>query len=238
MIPGSPLLNAEFPALLEAKNYRRALISEFRPYLSGKVLEVGAGIGQLSAGLLQEKEVTELLAVEPDEVFCEIFRERHPSQPIFNGTVADIDTNSFWNALVSVNVLEHIKDDRGELSHYVRLLTNFGQRKNGYLCLFVPARPEIYAPIDRDFGHCRRYTKGDLQEKLETAGFEIVQMSYYNFPGYFAWWLSFCVLGKRRLGGGAVWLFDRLIFPPTHWLEKHLCRPPIGQNLLVIAQPR
>ncbi len=36
----------EFAALKEAKNYRNALLGEFKEHLRGRTLEVGAGIGQ------------------------------------------------------------------------------------------------------------------------------------------------------------------------------------------------
>ena len=41
-------MNFEFSALSEARNYRAALIKEFAPVLTGNVLEVGAGIGQIT----------------------------------------------------------------------------------------------------------------------------------------------------------------------------------------------
>jgi len=63
----------------------------------------------------------------------------------------------------------------------------------------VPARPEIYAPIDRDFGTSAVTPKPELRAKLERAGFEVVRLRYYNFVGYFAWWLSFLRAEKTRL---------------------------------------
>src|SRR6185503_6185248 len=89
----------------------------------------------------------------------------------------------------------------------------------GHLCLFVPARPEIYAPIDQDFGHHRRYRLRELRRKLELAGLEVVRLHYFNLVGYFAWWLNFCVRKQRSFAPAAVRFFDRVIFPPTHWWE-------------------
>ncbi len=135
---------------------------------------------------------------------------------------------------MSVNVLEHIQEDERELAVYRRKLA----REKGALCLFVPARPEIYAPIDRDFGHFRRYTRPELRQKLERAGFEILRLRYYNFVGYFAWWLGFCVLKKRGFDLPSVRFFDRILFPPVHGFETRICAPPIGQSLLAVARAR
>ena len=224
----------EFAALNEARNYRQALLREFAGPLRGQVLEVGAGIGQITGMLLQNPAISKLVSLEPDAKFCHRLRADYPQHNLIQGTIDDLKCDEPWNAILNVNVLEHIQEDERELAIYRRILTHTG----GTLCLFVPARPEIYAPIDRDFGHFRRYTKPELRQKLERAGFKIVRLRYYNFVGYFAWWLSFCVLRKRAFDLSAVRLFDRIIFPPVHALETNICAPPFGQSLLAMAQAR
>jgi SAM-dependent methyltransferase len=224
----------EFAALNEAKNYRQALLREFSEYLRGRTLEVGAGIGQITAEMLQIRAITKLVSIEPDAKFCARFRAAFPTHNIIEGTIDDLVGEEAWNAILSVNVLEHIQDDERELAIYRQKLA----REKGVLCLFVPARPEIYAPIDRDFGHFRRYTKPELRQKLERAGFEMVRLRYYNLVGYFAWWLSFCVLKKRGFDLPSVRFFDRIIFPPVHGLESKICAPPFGQSLLAVARAK
>ena len=208
----------EFQALAEAVNYRQALIREFGPYMRGSVLEVGAGIGQTTRLLSQLRTVQTLFAVEPDPALAAEFRRLQPSIPLTLGTVADF-TELAVDAIVSVNVLE-------------RLLAPTG----GHLCLFVPARQEIYAPLDRDFGHFRRYSKPALAAQLAAAGYQVEHLHYFNFTGYFAWWLSFRLLGSRSFNPLAVRFYDRVVFPLVHALESRLCRPPIGQSLLAIAR--
>ena len=134
--------------------------------------------------------------------------------------------------MLSVNVLEHIGDHEAELKLYASLL----RTRKGHLCLFVPARPEIYSPIDKDFGHFCRYRRKELQPLLQQAGFEIIRLCYFNFVGYFAWWLNFCVLKKRHFEPAKVLFYDRAIFPIVHGLERRICRPPFGQSLLAIAR--
>ena len=224
----------EFAALNEAKNYRHALLHDFELHLRGNVLEVGAGIGQITSELLQKPAIQYLLSIEPDKDFCAQLRARLPQHSLLEGTVGDLQSTIPWNAILSINVLEHIERDNDELAAYHSLL----QPARGALCLFVPARPEIYAPLDKDFGHFRRYTRPELRRKLETAGFELASIRYYNLAGYFAWWASFCVLKKRSFNVGAVRLFDRVIFPAVHGFESRICAPPIGQSLMAIALAR
>ncbi len=222
----------EFAALDQARNYRARLLREFGADLAGRVLEVGAGIGQLTAELRAHPGVRAVLAVEPEPRFCERLRQRLPDQRVLCGTVADVPEEDPWDALLCVNVLEHIADDAAELRVYRRLLAPAG----GALCLFVPARPELYAPIDRDFGHYRRYTRPGLRARLEAAGFRVCRLRYYNCAGYFAWALSFCLLRRRAFSPAAVRFFDRVIFPVVHTLETRVLAPPFGQSLLAVAR--
>jgi SAM-dependent methyltransferase len=226
--------NFEFDALRAAENYRRALVHEFTPHLRGRVLEIGAGIGQITQLLRKIPTVGQLLSVEPDAGFCREFRQAQPNQPLVEGTIESLTDSNPWNGIVSINVLEHIKEDERELGTYSRLL----RRENGRLCLFVPARQEIYAPIDADFGHHRRYSRTELKQKLENAGFEIVRLNYFNCIGYFAWWLNFCVFKRREFDVGSVRFFDRVIFPCVHWCESRICTPPFGQSLIAVAQAK
>jgi SAM-dependent methyltransferase len=225
-------MNFEFSALSEAKNYRAALIKEFAPVLKGNVLEVGAGVGQITEVVRQQPLVKKVMGVEPDAAFLDGFRNRLPAVGLIQGTADAIRPDSAWDAIICVNVLEHIEADERELRTYKTLLA--GSR--GCLCLFVPARPEIYAPIDKDFGHFRRYTRPELHRKLTEAGFQIVRLNYFNAVGYFAWWLNFCILKKRVFEVGAVRLFDRVIFPMVFAWESRVLRPPFGQSLIAIAK--
>jgi SAM-dependent methyltransferase len=222
----------EFAALQEARNYRKALATEFGPALKGKVLEVGAGVGQMTQAFRAMPGVSEIVCVEPDSRFHSGFLSGNPGVRLIQGIVADVPERSGWDAVVSVNVLEHIEHDQDELKSWATLL----RARRGRACIFVPARPEIYAPIDRDFGHFRRYTKQELRDKLTTAGFEIERVDYFNLSGYFAWWLNFCIRKQRTFDPGAVRFYDRVIFPLVHWTESHVHRPPIGQSLIAIAR--
>jgi len=222
----------EFLALSEARNYPRALVNEFEQALRGSVIEIGAGIGQMTTLIKPLPGISRLLSIEPHAAFAARFRQAHPELELIEGTIANAPAGEGWDGIVSINVLEHIQADEAELAAYRKLLAP----KHGALCLFVPAGPGIYAPIDRDFGHFRRYTRAELKGKLAEAGFEVERLFYYNWAGYFAWWANFCVLKKREFEVGKVRAFDRVIFPVVHAMERSLMRPPFGQSLLAVAR--
>ena len=220
----------EFEALRLAKNYRRALVREFAGHLRGRVLEVGCGIGQMTSLLRKLPSIKRLQCVEPSPAFCAGFSRAHPEVPLLHGTAADVPDGADWDAIISINVLEHIREHEAELERYRRLLETGG----GRLCLFVPARPEIFAPIDADFGHHRRYTRDGLRDLLAGAGFELERLDYFNSLGYLAWWFAFCLLKRRHFESRSVLLYDRAIFPAVHALESGVMRPPLGQSLIAV----
>ena len=232
--PPAATADFEFTALGEARNYRAALVREFTPLLRGRVLEVGAGIGQMTAEFARVPGVTEIVAVEPEPRFHAAFGAANPGRRLIRGTLAQLPAGETWDALVAINVLEHIEHDQAELAAWAARL----RVRQGRLGLFVPARPELYAPIDQDFGHYRRYTRALLRTRLEAAGFTVERLCYFNCVGYFGWWYIFRLLGRRHFDAATVRRFDRLIFPTVHWLESHVCRPPFGQSLLAFARAR
>jgi SAM-dependent methyltransferase len=221
----------EFEALAQAVNYRHSLIREFSPYLKGDVLEVGAGIGQFTTELLSLPDVKNIHAVEPDARFYARLLSQNLGIQSTRGTVADLEAGVKYEAIVSVNVLEHIENHSDELKSYRERM-----KAGGHLCLFVPACPSIYAPIDQSFGHFRRYQRAELRRLLETARFQVVKLFYFNSVGFFAWWFNFCLLKKNYFEVGKVKLYDRHIFPVVHALESAGLRPPLGQSLLAIAR--
>lgn len=222
----------EFEALSQAVNYRAAIMHEFSPYLKGRVLEVGAGIGQISQSILEQENVDELVAVEPEEKFHDRFIASLPKTRLVKGTTNDLGSDESFDAAIMVNVLEHIDDDEDELSRLQSILKN----RSGALCILVPARQEIYSKLDHHFGHFRRYHRRDLREKLERAGFTVSGLFYYNFVGYFAWGIRYKLLQGMSFDPAQVRLFDRKIFPIFNKLERSVIRPPFGQSLVAIAR--
>lgn len=233
----SPNANAttadfEFAALWEAANYRQAIVREFEQYLRGHLLEVGCGIGQMTREFQLLSGIQRITCIEPDPGFASQHARDISGAELVVGTVENLPIATEADSIVSINVLEHIEHDKEEMARYACLL----RKRRGHLCALVPARPEIYAPIDKDFGHFRRYTASELREKLEGAGFRVERIHYFNIVGYFAWWFTFCLRKQRSFGIQQVRFYDRVIFPIVNTLESTLARPPIGQSLIAIAR--
>jgi SAM-dependent methyltransferase len=220
----------DLEAMSFAANYHQWILDEFRPYIGKKVAEVGAGSGNFTRMLLQTP-LERLIAYEPSS---QMF-------PLLSSTVKDeakVDTiNAFFGSGVEkdfdsifyVNVLEHVEDDRAELSLMHRQLN-----AHGHALIFVPALPALLSDFDRSIGHFRRYRKNELNEKFRNAGFSIIKIKYFDIAGILPWYINFILL-KKTLSGNSVAAYDRIVVPLMSKIEKRLS-PPIGKNLLVIAK--
>src|SRR5688500_15821987 len=100
----APADGFEFQALQNAAQYRRAILAEFGPWLRGRVLEVGAGVGQLTAELLSRPGIEELMAVEPDAAYCQALRRLTPAAgvrfTVVEGTSGNLTAPGAWHAIV------------------------------------------------------------------------------------------------------------------------------------------
>lgn len=72
-----------------------------------------------------------------------------------------------YDAVLALDVIEHLDDDRGAVSRLAGLL-----KPGGLLVLSVPALPELFTEFDEVQGHRRRYTPEALRGACADASLE------------------------------------------------------------------
>lgn len=187
-----------------------------------KMLEFGAGSGEF-IDRFRGHPMLSTYAVEIDEEYLRSLSNRHAA---FR-TLADLPTPVDF--IYTVDVLEHIEDDVDALRSLHEVLV-----PHGLLLIYVPARPELYSAFDRSIGHHRRYRMKELKSKVVEARFSMRVAKYDDFLGYFAS-LYNKFTSDGTLNPRAVRIYDRLFVPVTRTIEA-VVRPPIGKNILLVAE--
>ncbi len=223
----------DLEALAHLENYTDAILHRFAPFLHGRVLEVGAGIGNFAA--LYVDRIDEALLVEPAANLYPRLTERFASRPsirCFAGILDDAaPAPGTFDAAVMVNVLEHVRDDGATLRQLRTAL-----RPDGRLLLFVPALPILYGALDAEMGHERRYTRASLREVVEASGFQIDTLEYFDSFGVLPWFVVGRVLRRRFVDPAGAQLYDRLVVPGLSRIERRVSLP-FGKNLILVARP-
>ncbi len=229
--PQDPVGAATLERLAGAPNYNRWMFERLRPWVGRRVLEIGSGIGNLSA-FLTDRERLVLTDTRPEYLDClrqrfaghGAIRVAHLYLPDDAAAVA----GERFDTIICLNVLEHVADDGASLAVMRRLL-----EPRGRLVLLVPALRALYGTLDEALGHFRRYGRREITEKLAAAGLSLRHVEYFNLAGIPGWWLTGRVLRRRIIPAVSLRWYDALV--PLFRLERFLPWR-IGQSLIAIGE--
>ena len=202
-------------------------------WVGRRVLEIGSGIGNLSAFLI-ERDCERLVLTDTREEYLDRLRMRfakHPSVSVARLYLpAELGalTGQHFDTIICLNVLEHVDDDTASLRAIRRMLAPAGR-----LILLVPALPALYGTIDKALGHHRRYKRAPLTSLLEATGFKVAHVEYFNLAGVPGWWFAGRVLRRQMIPAASLKLYDALV--PLFRLER-LIPWRVGQSIIAIGE--
>ncbi len=198
-------------AMSGAKRFNRWMADTIAPWVKGDVLEVGAGIGNLTVLLASGEHC--YVATDHDREHLLELRSRIEYRPNIKLAQCDFsvreDVARFRQSadtVVCLNVLEHIEDDRMALAYIHSCL-----RPGGTAIILVPQGPEIFGTLDEVLQHKRRYMRDELAEKMAIAGFTVAQITGFNHATRPGWYLHSRLLKRRTLSRVQLRLFDLLV---------------------------
>ncbi len=216
--------------LQQADRYNAWIFEQIKPYLGDSVLEVGCGNGNFTVFLAEE--CSAVMGIDLDAKYVELAQARlrsHSGVEIRQGNIFELDTDQRFEAILLLDVLEHIEDDVAILQRLNRLL-----QPDGNLIVKVPALNSLYGEMDRAIGHYRRYDKKTLAQAFAKANLATPKTWYFNLAGIPGWWLNSVLLGKINPPAGQVGLFNKVV-PVLKQVEKWIT-PPVGLSLFAIAR--
>jgi glycosyltransferase involved in cell wall biosynthesis len=211
--PGPDILDA----LSTAPRFNRWMADTIRPYVDKRVMEIGAGIGNLTRMLVPGR--TSYVATDIDPQHIARLETRFQHRPNLRICTGDLSRSEDFvpyagqmDTVICLNVLEHVEDDLQGLRNIHSVL-----RPGGKAIVLVPNDPEIFGTLDTVLGHCRRYTPTELSNKMGATGFQVERMLEFNRISRPGWWFSGRVLKRTSFSRFQLKLFDWLV-----WLWRRI----------------
>jgi len=212
--------------------YLSWLAGLLRPYLGDTILELGAGIGNLTGRLMGRR--LHYAATEKDPLYLHSLNNRFLRTP--NVSVMKLDperpedfaqTGGPFDTVLCVNVLEYAADP-GALFESARQVLKTG----GSIVLLAPQGPALFGSLDKTLGHLRRFSKPELRMLLEKHGFKVQRMLNLNKISTPAWWFYGKLLHRSRISKVMLKVFDK-----TVWIWRRIdgLLPWRGLSLVVVA---
>jgi len=219
-----------------APNYNAWLGARFRRYAGARVLEIGAGIGTITALLAPERE--KVVALEVDEFYVRRLRNRFRSIPQVVPYLSDVALADWeklraerFDTIVLSNVLEHIPDDAGAVRRFAQILP-----EGGRVLVVVPALPKLFGALDEAVGHHRRYTDETLRRVLTDNGFEIEVLEWMNLAGIPGWFVNSRLFRRRAMPPLQLRLYDQVA--PLLAIAEERVKLPMGMSLFCVARTK
>jgi glycosyltransferase involved in cell wall biosynthesis/ubiquinone/menaquinone biosynthesis C-methylase UbiE len=219
--------------LSRAPRFTRWMADTIRPHVGHRVLEIGAGIGNLTVNLIP-RDVYWATDVNP--VYLRDQRHLSRTRPYLRTAFTDVTKpESFpaeqqFDTVICLNVVEHVEDDVAALRNICSVL-----QEGGKAIVLVPQGPGLYGSLDKVLGHFRRYTREQLSAAAERAGFKVINVFGFNKSGVPAWWLNARLLNRKTFSLYQIKLLNLLV-PLFRKLDSWLPFPHLSL-IAVLEKP-
>lgn len=217
--------------LNRAPRFTKWMADTIRPYVGDHVLEIGAGIGNLTTNLVPRSEYW---ASDINPHYLDRLNKLKLTRPYLQVAYTDAGAGGTYpqkefDTVICLNVVEHIEDD-------VKTLRNIraSLEKNGRAIVLVPNGPGLYGTLDKVLGHYRRYTRDQLVEACARAGFRVEKVLKFNRIGSPAWWWNGRVLKKTTFGFWQIKLLNTLV-PFARPVDRFLPLPHLSWIVILRA---
>jgi len=202
-----------------------------RPFVGDRVLEIGAGIGNLTSQFIPRDTYC---ASDVNPVYLAYLRSYAAGKPYLQVRKIDAEQPAdfapvagVFDTVIMVNVLEHVSE-QDALANVRSALA-----PGGRAIVLVPQHPELYSSLDEALGHKVRYTRQTLSQALSRAGLVEETMFDFNRASVPGWWFNGKILKRTTFSRVQLKAFD-LAVPLLRHVDRLL--PYTGQSLITVAR--
>lgn len=189
------------------------------------ILNIGAATGASTFMLKQYGNVT---SAEYDKECCDFLQSAFGITAV-NCSVTDLPfKDNEFDLVCAFDVIEHVEDDAGGIGEMKRVC-----RRDGVVCITVPAFMSLWNHHDEVNMHFRRYTKNQVVRLFGSCG-KIIFSTYFNFFLFIPIYLFRMVFSRivpekffRSGAGSDVSVFEKSVF------NKLLYHIMVGENIFI-----
>jgi SAM-dependent methyltransferase len=186
---------------------------------------VGAGIGANTL-TLADLAYERWTCLEPDAALAaRITLPPGGRHQLAVGTIGDLPAEAEFDAILYIDVLEHIQDDHAEMARAAARL-----KPGGALIVLAPAHPFLFTPFDRAIGHFRRYTRASLHQAAP-ATLSREKLVYLDAAGMLASAANRLLLQSAMPTEGQILTWDRLLVPVSRLIDP-IFAGRVGKSVL------
>lgn len=218
-------IGTELEVFAHARNWKEYVRRKINPYLKGDVLEVGAGIGTNTPIYASQAGYETWTCLEPDASLAAQIPAVSRSERIV-GTLQMVANRQF-DALMYLDVVEHIEDDASELKLASGIL-----KPGGHLIVLAPAHQWLYTPFDKAIGHFRRYSRKTLLAAASPS-LTLVSIQYLDSVGMLASIANKLLLNSAHPTVAQIKMWDQILVPQSKLIDV-LTAHRLGKSLLAI----
>ena len=149
-------------------------------------MELGCGPGGALGALRESLPSGRIVAFDMLLPALEHARARRPNHLVLGDAGQLPFRGRPFGLVCAFDVIEHLADDVGMLREIAERLVGPG----GLVCVTVPAGPELWSYFDEEARHRRRYSRAQLVERLEAAGFAVEYATHFMMPLVPLVWLA------------------------------------------------
>ena len=218
--------------LERARRFNRWMADAIRPFLGARVLEIGAGIGNLTHWLLPRER---FVASDVNPQYLHYLRNGAAGKPYLEVARIDLEDPACFapfreqfDTVVCLNVLEHVKDPIQSLRNMHDALA-----PGGRLVLYVPQGQGLYSSLDEALAHRVRYDPRMLADELQRTGFTLESCAHFNRASVPAWWFNGKLMRRRNFSRLQLKTFDWTV-PLLRRVDRFL--PWRGLGLIAVAR--
>jgi len=206
--------------------YQSWITQIVRPYLGDVVLEMSAGIGNLSGRLMSKRLL--YVAAEEDALYQHSLHNRFLRTP--NVRVVDdyrqLDTQ--FDTVLCLNLLELQDRPEQTIADAVRLM-----KPNGRLVVLAPQGKSLFCNLDLTLGHKRRFSQSELEAMLKAHGLSVENVHQLAKTGAVAWRIFGKIGGQKQISKLWLKLFDKTVW---FWRRVEALMPWKGLSVIVVAR--